>query len=211
MNFSRTVLALMILTAVATLAQSRDSRGYTPESVVERFCRLDQEGALLDPQGIDRVRASLLWVPTTKWLNLYVVRNFRVIDSKIIGSHDAEVTVEWDRIGRIKNGKFEADRAVRRSIYQLQLSEQEWQQENGEPVLKETEPRWRLRRQTQPHLSPEVAIEYLKRLQTETEDEAERAEFQQQIVALQNARKVADVTPAPVAQANQNASPARER
>ena len=125
------------------MAQTRDSSGRTPESVVQRFCTLDQQGAMLDDAGLQRVRPLLLWLPTTKWLNLYVVRGSSIIDHKVEGSHDATVTVEYERLGRMKNGKFEPDRGIRRSVYDLQLSDQEWQMENGEPVLKESEPQWR--------------------------------------------------------------------
>lgn len=197
MKLTRAVLVILLFFATVVHSQTRDNGGRTPESVVDRFCRLDQEGALLSDDGIRRIQPNLMWLPTPKWLNLYVVRGSRILDSKLNGSHDAEVTVEYDRLGYIKNGKFEPARATRRSTYQLQLTDHEWQNENGEPVLKETEPRWRLRRQTQPHLSVAVAIRYLKQLQTDSADEHERAELQQQIDALEAAERIAAVTPAP--------------
>ena len=158
---------------------------------------------MLDDAGLQRVRPLLLWLPTTKWLNLYVVRGSRILEHKIDGSHDATVTVEYERLGRIKSGKFESDRGIRRSVYDLQLSDQEWQMENGEPVLKESEPQWRLRHQTQPHLSPAVAVKYLQQLQTEAPDQETRAELQQQIQAIEDAERIATLTPlssGPVAQ-----------
>lgn len=203
MTFPRIVLAFLLLGATAVVAQTRDSSGRTPESVVQRFCTLDQGGALLDDAGLQRVRPLLLWVPTTKWLNLYVVRGSRIIEHKISGSKDATVTVEYERLGRIKNGKFEPDRGIRRSVYELQLADQEWQLENGEPVLKDSEPQWRLRRQTQPHLSPAVAVKYLQQLQADAPDEEARADLQRQIDAIENAERVALLTPLssqPVAQ-----------
>jgi hypothetical protein len=209
-TFPRLVAAVLILSASALMAQTRDSSGRTPESVVQRFCNLDQQGALLDDAGLQRVRPLLLWVPTTKWLNLYVVRGSRIIDHKIDGSHDATVTVEYERLGRIKNGKFESDRGIRRSFYDLQLSEQEWQVENGEPVLKESEPEWRLRHQTQPHLSPAVAVKYLQQLQAEAPDEQTRAEFQQQIQAIEDAERIATLTPLSSGPVAQLAKPARK-
>jgi hypothetical protein len=202
-TFPRIFLAVLLLGATAMVAQTRDSSGRTPESVVQRFCTLDQQGALLDDAGLQRVRPLLLWVPTTKWLNLYVVRGSRIVDHKVEGSHDATVTVEYERLGRIKNGKFEPDRGIRRSVYDLQLSDQEWQMENGEPVLKESEPQWRLRHQTQPHLSPALAVKYLQQLQTEAPDEQTRAELQTQIQAIEDAERIATLTPlssGPVAQ-----------
>jgi hypothetical protein len=202
-TFPRLFFAFLLLGAIAVVAQTRDSSGRTPESVVQRFCTLDQQGAMLDDVGLERVRPLLLWVPTTKWLNLYVVRGSRIVDHKVEGSHDATVTVEYERLGRIKNGKFEPDRGIRRSVYDLQLSDQEWQIENGEPVLKESEPQWRLRHQTQPHLSPAMAVKYLQQLQTEAPDEQTRAEVQQQIQAVEDAERIATLTPlssGPVAQ-----------
>ncbi len=154
---------------------------------------------MLSEEGIQRIQPNLMWLPTPKWINMYVVRGSKVIGTKLTGSHDAEVTVEYDRLGYIKNGRFEPARALRRSVYQLQLSDSEWQNVNGEAVLKESEPRWRLRRQTQPHLSVEAAVKYLEQLRTEATDETTRAELTQQIAQLQSAEKIAAVTPAPPA------------
>jgi hypothetical protein len=202
-TFPRILLISLLLSAIGVLAQTRDSSGRTPEGVVQRFCTLDQQGAMLDDAGLQKVRPLLLWVPTTKWLNLYVVRGSRIIEHKISGSKDATVTVEYERLGRIKNGKFEPDRGVRRSVYDLQLADQEWQMENGEPVLKDSEPQWRLRHQTQPHLTPAVAVKYLQQLQAEAPDDDARADLQHQIQAIEDAERIATLTPlsdGPVAQ-----------
>jgi hypothetical protein len=195
------IFGFIALLSMLAAAQTRDNGGRTPATVVERFSRLDQEGALLSPEGIQQIQPNLMWLPTPNWLNMYVVRSSRVINQKITGSKDATVTVEYDRLGYIKNGKFEAARATRRSVYQLQMSEEEWKQVNGEPVLQESEPRWRLRRQTQPHLSVAAAIGYLQKLQNEATEVSERAEYEQQIGLLQDAERIAQVTPAPQATA----------
>jgi hypothetical protein len=193
------IFGIIALLSTLGAAQTRDNGGRTPETVVERFCRLDQDGALLSPEGIQQIQPNLMWLPTPKWLNMYVVRNSRVVGQKITGSKDASVTVEYDRLGYIKNGKFEAARATRRSVYQLQMSEEEWKQVDGESVLQESEPRWRLRRQTQPHLSISAAISYLQKLQNESADDSERADYEQQIALLKDAERIAQVTPAPQA------------
>lgn len=72
----------------------------TPEDTVQRFCRLDFEGARLSSDTYHRIDPLVTWKEQVDMDPVYLVRGYEVGGSKIEGDR-AEVPVKYDLISRL--------------------------------------------------------------------------------------------------------------
>lgn len=89
--------AVLIFAALSASAQSPAQPSVSPRAVVERFCRLDWEGALLTPAGAEEAEPLLLspytWSPTQR---------FRVVDSYAVRGRD-QIAVDYQVWGEVES------------------------------------------------------------------------------------------------------------
>ncbi len=182
--FHRLLVPIILVCTLGSLVQAQfslplnhvdpDTRSEQMRELVSKYCRLDYDGARLDPQGWSKLQ-PLLWARTNPdYTQIDVISRYTVETAPTLTRGKYNVTVHYRLVGRFEPGiGYSRDVASDESVeYTITNANDEWRIEDADPNF--------------PHPSRAAMLKWLNDKISTTQDPAAKKIYADALQELQS-------------------------
>jgi hypothetical protein len=148
----------------------------TPQQVhelVSQYCRLDYEGARLDPKSWTKFQPLVSWKTNPDYAHIDVIARYTVEATPLVAHGKSTVKVQYQSLGQFETGVGYSRRAESSKEVEYTVTA-----ENGEWRISDTEPNF-------PHVSRAAMLKWLNEQISTTQDPNARKLYQETLRQLQ--------------------------
>jgi hypothetical protein len=182
--FRRFVLPMIFVFAAGSAAQAQfplplnrieqDTRAEQTRELVSKYCRLDYEGARLDPQAWTKFQPLVWWKTNPEYTQIDVISRYTVETAPVSSHGKYSVTVHYRLLGRFETGIGYAPEAANSNEdvdYTVTAVNDEWRINDAEPNF--------------PHPSRAAMLKWLNDKISTTQDSSAKNIYQEALRQLQ--------------------------
>jgi hypothetical protein len=158
------------------MPMSRPEQDTTPQQVrelVSQYCRLDYEGARLDPKSWTKFQPLVWWKTNPDYAHIDVVSRYAVETTPVVAHGKSTVKVQYQSLGQFENGVGFSRQALSSSEVEYAVTA-----EHGEWKITDAEPNF-------PHVSRAAMLKWLSDQINTTQDPAAKNLYQETMRQLQ--------------------------
>src|SRR5450759_4259009 len=144
--FRRFVLPMIFVFAAGSAARAQfplplnrieqDTRAEQTRELVSKYCRLDYEGARLDPQAWTKFQPLVWWKTNPEYTQIDVISRYTVETTPLLAHGKYTVTVHYRLLGRFETGigySHEMANSTQDVDYIVTAVNEEWRIHDAEP------------------------------------------------------------------------------
>jgi hypothetical protein len=176
-------VSLIFVLAAGALSQAQfdmplnhPGQDTTPQQVhelVSQYCRLDYEGARLDPQTWAKLESLVSWKTNPDYEHIDVIARYTVEATPVVAHGKSTVKVEYQSLGQFETGVGYSRRAESSKVVEYTVTG-----ENGEWRISDAEPNF-------PHVSRAAMLRWLNEQIGTTQDPNAKNLYQETLRQLQ--------------------------
>ena len=182
--FRRFALSVVFLFAVGSAARAQfpvplghvdqDTRAEQMRELVSKYCRLDYDGARMEPQGWPRLQPLVWWKTNPDYTQVNVIARYTVETAPVSAHGKYTITVHYRLLGRFETGigySRETANSNEDVDYIVTAANDEWRIDDAEPNF--------------PHPSRTAMLKWLNDQISTTQDPAAKNIYQDALQKLQ--------------------------
>jgi hypothetical protein len=154
--------------------QEQDNRAQQVRELVSKYCRLDYDGARLDPQAWPKFQPLVRWRANPDYIEMNVISHYTVETAPVLARGKYTITVHYRLLGRFEIGigySREAASSNEDVEYTVTAVNDEWRIDDAEPNF--------------PHPSRAAMLKWLTEKISTTQDAAAKNIYQAALKEVQ--------------------------